>query len=71
MKSEYGERLQRVMRTWESTQHLSSEDVTFLVERVNHADRKILQVIDLLSATRDTFRSKQVERARKILEELL
>jgi hypothetical protein len=47
------------------------EDVRFLAERCDAADKRIREVIDLLAQTRNTFRSKQVERARKILEELL
>lgn len=36
-----------------------------------HAELRILEVIDLLSNTRHTFRSKQIERARQLLEELV
>lgn len=35
------------------------------------AERVIAEVIDLLSASRHTFKSKQIERARHLLEELL
>ena len=31
----------------------------------------VRQVVDLLSLTRQTFRSKQIERARELLETLL
>ena len=40
-------------------------------EELERHGRVIREVIDLLSQSRHAFRSKQVERARKLLEELL
>jgi hypothetical protein len=47
------------------------QDVEALMAYVQESETAVLGAIDLLARSRDAFRSKQVERARKILEALL
>ncbi len=47
------------------------EDIEMLMAYLQESEKAVLGAIDLLDRSRDAFRSKQVERARKILEELL
>jgi hypothetical protein len=49
----------------------SLDDVRLLIDRCRQTDKRILEVIDLLAMTRPTSRSKHIDRARTILEELL
>lgn len=42
-----------------------------LLAWLQQRDDKIREVIDLLDQTRHTFRSKQIERARELLEDLI
>jgi hypothetical protein len=47
------------------------EELEMVRGYLQNADKKLLEAIDLLAQSRNAFRSKQVERARIILEELL
>ena len=38
---------------------------------VQESEKAVLEAVDLLRSSQNAFRSKQIERARKILEELL
>ena len=71
MDSDYLARLRRIKDQLERNEMPNIEDVQFLVTRCEQADKRLLEVVDLLNQSRNTFRSKQIERARKILEELL
>jgi hypothetical protein len=71
MESEYHQRLKRLKEALDGDQTPETQDVEFLVKHSAQVDAKLLEVVDLLRQSRDAFRSKQVERARKILEELL
>jgi hypothetical protein len=71
MESQILERLQQIRKAWEQSGVLSTEETQFLLTHVSSVDVKVREVIDLLAQTRNTFRSKQIERARKLLEELL
>ena len=46
-------------------------DVEALVAYFTGLEKGLLGAVDLLGQSRNTFRSKQIERARKMLEELL
>lgn len=50
---------------------IPAEDVEQLLAYVVECEAKVLGAIDLLDRSKDAFRSKQVKRAREILEELL
>ena len=71
MDSDYLARLRRIKDQLERNEMPNIEDVQFLVARCEQTDKRLLEVVDLLNQSRNTFRSKQIERARKILEELL
>jgi hypothetical protein len=47
------------------------QDVEILIDYFGLSEKAVLGAIDLLAQSRNAFRSKQVERARKMLEELL
>ena len=71
MDEDYQSRLRRVKEHLDRNEHPTSEDIRFLVDHCQHTDTKLLEVVELLRQSRNAFRSKQIERARKILEELL
>lgn len=71
MDEEYRSRLGRMKEQLDRNEIPTTDDVRFLVEHCRRTDTKVLEVVDLLRQTRNAFRSKQIERARKILEELL
>jgi hypothetical protein len=50
---------------------VNAEDVETLMGYVQESEKAVLGAIDLLQQSRNAFRSKQIERARKMLEELL
>lgn len=50
---------------------VNGDDVETLMAYVQESEKAVLGAIDLLQQSRNAFRSKQVEKARKILEELL
>jgi hypothetical protein len=47
------------------------QDVETLIAYLQESEKAVLGAVDLLRASQNAFRSKQVERARKMLEELL
>lgn len=49
----------------------NAEDVEQVLAYVVECETRLLGAIDLLKRSQDAFRSKQVKRAREILEELL
>ena len=71
MESDYLTGLRRIKDQLERNEMPRIDDVRFLLNRCEQADKRLLEVVDLLKQSRHTFRSKQIERARKILEELL
>ena len=71
MDEDYQSRLRRTKEQLDRNEIPTPDDIRFLVERCQHTDTKLLEVVDLLRQSRNAFRSKQIERARKILEELL
>lgn len=71
MGEDYQSRLKRIKEHLDRKEDPASEDIRFLVDHCQHTDTKLLEVVDLLRQSRNAFRSKQIERARKILEELL
>jgi hypothetical protein len=50
---------------------VNADDVETLMGYLQESEKAVLGAIDLLRASQNAFRSKQVERARKMLEELL
>ena len=48
-----------------------AEDVETLMAYVQESEKVVLGAIDLLQQPRNAFRSKRMERARKLLEEML
>ena len=71
MDEDYRSRLGRIKEQLDRNEIPTTDDVRFLVEHCRRTDTKVLEVVDLLRQSRNAFRSKQIERARKILEELL
>ena len=71
MDEDYQSRLRRIKEQLDRNEIPTTDDVRFLVEHCRRTDTKVLEVVDLLRQSRNAFRSKQIERARKILEELL
>ena len=71
MDEDYQSRLRRVKEQLDRNEPPTSDDIRSLVQHCQHTDTKLLEVVDLLRQSRNAFRSKQIERARKILEELL
>jgi len=71
MDEDYRSRLGRMKEQLDRNEIPTIDDVRFLVEHCRRTDTKVLEVVDLLRQSRNAFRSKQIERARKILEELL
>ena len=71
MDGDYLTRCRRIKEQLERNEIPGIEDIRFLLNRCEQADRRVLEAIDLLQQSRNAFRSKQIERARKILEELL
>ena len=71
MDEDYQSRLGRMKEQLDRNEIPTSDDIRFLVEHCGRTDTKLLEVVDLLRQSRNAFRSKQIERARKILEELL
>ncbi len=71
MDGDYLTRCRRIKEQLERNEIPGIEDIHFLLNRCEQADRRALEAIDLLQQSRNAFRSKQIERARKILEELL
>jgi hypothetical protein len=71
MDEGYRSRLSRIKEQLDRNEGPAPGDVRFLIERCQQTDTKLLEVVDLLRQSRNAFRSKQIERARKILEELL
>jgi len=71
MEGEFHDRLIRMKANLEMGSPPQVDDVSFLVKHCEHVDTRLLEVVDLLQQSRNTFRSKQIERARKILEELI
>ena len=71
MDEDYRSRLGRMKEQLDRNEIPTSNDIRFLVEHCGRMDVKLLEVVDLLRQSRNAFRSKQIERARQILEELL
>jgi hypothetical protein len=71
MEQDYRSLMTRLQEQLQRNDPLAPEDVRSLVEHCDRTERKLLEVVDLLRQSRNTFRSKQIERARKILEEIL
>jgi hypothetical protein len=71
MEQDYRSLMMRLKEQLERNDPPAPEDVRFLVEHCDRTERKLLEAVDLLRQSRNTFRSKQIERARKILEDLL
>jgi len=71
MQQDYRSLMARLQEQLQRNDPPAPEDVRSLVEHCDRTERKLLEVVDLLRQSRNTFRSKQIERARKILEELL
>ena len=71
MEQDYQSLMTRLKEQLQSNVQPAPEDIKFLVEHCDRTERRLLEVVDLLRQSRNTFRSKQIERARKILEELL
>jgi len=71
MEQDYQSRMMRLKEQLRTNVQPAPEDIEFLVEHCDRTKKKLLEVVDLLRQSRNTFRSKQIERARKILEELL
>ena len=71
MDEDYQSRLRRMKEQLDRNEIPTSDDIRLLVEHCQRTDTKLLKVVDLLRQSRNAFRSKQIERARKILEELL
>ena len=71
MDEDYQSRLRRMKEQLERNEIPPPDDIRLLVEHCQRTDIKLLEVVDLLRQSRNAFRSKQIERARKILEELL
>ena len=71
MDEDYQSRLRRVKEQLDRNEIPTPDDIRLLVEHCQRTDTKLLEVVDLLRQSRNAFRSKQIERARKILEELL
>jgi hypothetical protein len=71
MEQDYRSLKTRLQEQLQGNDPPAPEDVRSLVEHCDRTERKLLEVVDLLRQSRNTFRSKQIERARKILEELL
>lgn len=63
--------LERIRLAANSRESPSAEDVEILVNYLVLEEKVLLGAIDLLAQSRNAFRSKQVERARKLLEELM
>jgi len=71
MDEGYQSQLRRMKEQLDRNEIPTLDEVRLLVEHCQHTDTKLLEVVDLLRQSRNAFRSKQIERARKILEELL
>jgi hypothetical protein len=71
MDEDYQSRLRRMKDQLDQNEIPTPDDIRYLVEHCQRTDTKLLEVVDLLRQSRNAFRSKQIERARKILEELL
>ena len=71
MDEDYQSRLRRMKEQLDQNGIPTPDDIRYLVEHCQRTDTKLLEVVDLLRQSRNAFRSKQIERARKILEELL
>ena len=71
MDEDYQSRLRCMKEQLDRNEIPAPDDIRFLVEHCQHTDTKLLEVVDLLRQSRNAFRSKQIERARKILEELV
>jgi len=71
MDEDHQSRLRRIKEQLDRNEIPTPDDVRSLVEHCQRTDTKLLEVVDLLRQSRNAFRSKQIERARKILEELL
>jgi hypothetical protein len=71
MEGEFHDRLKRMKANLEIGAPPQADDISFLVRHCERVDTRLLEVVDLLQQSRNTFRSKQIERARKILEELI
>ena len=71
MDEDYQSRLRRMKEQLDRNEIPTPDDIRFLVEHCRRTDTKLLEVVDLLRQSRNAFRSKQIERARKILEEIL
>lgn len=48
-----------------------ASDVELLIAYFVESEKTLLGAVDLLDASKNAFRSKQVEKARKLLQELL
>jgi hypothetical protein len=63
--------LERIRQGANPGGRVDPQDVETLMAYVQESEKAVLGAIDLLAQSRNAFRSKQVERARKMLEELL
>jgi len=71
MEEGFQSRLRRLKEQLDRNEPPAPDDVRFVVEYWERTDKRLLEVVDLLRQSRNAFRSKQIERARKILEEIL
>jgi hypothetical protein len=63
--------LERLRQAANAGQPANLDDVETLMGYVQISESLVLGAVDLLAQSRNAFRSKQVERARKMLEGLL
>lgn len=63
--------LERIRTAANAGATASPQDVEMLIEYFGLEEKALLGAVDLLNQSRNAFRSKQVERARKLLEELM
>ena len=71
LNADYFATLVRMRQQIERKEAPGLKDVMFLVDRCHQTDKRILEVVDLLAQARPVFRSKHLDRARELLEELL
>jgi len=67
METDYFKRIRDIRNRWQRMATLPADDIEFLVARSDLVDSRVREAVDLLQQSRNAFRSKQVERARKIL----
>jgi hypothetical protein len=70
LDTDYFGRLIRMRQQIQRNELPRFEDIEFLLDRCGQADKRMLEVIDLLASSHDT-RSANIERARKLLKELV